>query len=322
MTTGIFILLFTQISLRELSFILKHIEPLWAISGLGVYLLSLFFQSLRYRWLIRTRIPSFSKLFSISVLYNLSLMILPSKIGELAYPYLLNKISETTITEGLASLIALRGYDLLIILVSFIFSSLWVQTLMEFNLLLTFLLALLFITLILMIFFYMTTLLVGCSKVLSKISKWVGRTDLKPIQWAQRKLHEIAEDFYAIRARRTYLQVTLTSLLSWLSVFWMFYAFIRGFGIEISFLKVVFGSTVALLISILPISAFGNWGILEAGWTIGFLMVGLPKEKAIATGLWIHIAVFMVCAILGSYFLITLKLSPFSLEKKTEDKNR
>lgn len=322
MTGGLFTLLFTQISLHDFSYLLKDIEPLWAISGFGVYLVSLFFQSLRYRWLMRTKACPFSKLFSISVLYNLSLMVLPSKLGELAYPYLLTKFTETTITEGLASLIALRGYDLLIILVSFIFSLIWVQALLEFNFPLTLLLALLLVTLVLMAFFYMTTLLIGCANGLNKISNWVGQGLRKPIRWVQRKLYEIAEDFYAIRARKTYLPVTLTSLLSWLSVFWMFYFFMKGFGIEISFLKVMFGSTVALLISILPISAFGNWGILEAGWTVGFLMVGLPKEKAIATGLWVHMAVFMVCAILGSFFLITLKVSPLSLMEKGKGKNR
>ncbi|MGB9630179.1 MAG: lysylphosphatidylglycerol synthase transmembrane domain-containing protein, partial [Thermodesulfobacteriota bacterium] len=319
---GIFTLLFTQISLRDLFLFLKKMDPLWAISGLGVYLLSLFFQSLRYRWLLRTKALPLAKLFSISVLYNLSLMVLPSKLGELAYPYLLNKISETTITEGLASLIALRGYDLLIILISFIFSTLWIQVFFEFSPLLTLLLAVLLITLILLIFFYMTTLLIGCSKVVGNISNWLAEYHRNPFRWLQRKLHEIAEDFYAIRARRTYLPVTLTSLLAWLSVFWMFYALIRGFGIEIYFLEVVFGSTVALLISILPISAFGKWGILEAGWTIGFLMVGLPKEKAIVTGFWVHAMVFMICAVLGSFFLITLKLSPLSLKKKTDGKNK
>ncbi|MGB9630045.1 MAG: hypothetical protein ACPL6D_15430, partial [Thermodesulfobacteriota bacterium] len=67
MSTGIFTLLFTQISLRDLFFFLKKIDLFWAISGLGVYLLSLFFQSLRYRWLLRTKALPLAKLFSISV---------------------------------------------------------------------------------------------------------------------------------------------------------------------------------------------------------------------------------------------------------------
>ncbi|MBP1696816.1 MAG: hypothetical protein H6Q41_2004, partial [Deltaproteobacteria bacterium] len=44
-------------------------------------------------------------------------MVLPSKLGELSYPYLLNKKSGMNVTEGLASLIVSRVYDFVIILV-------------------------------------------------------------------------------------------------------------------------------------------------------------------------------------------------------------
>jgi uncharacterized membrane protein YbhN (UPF0104 family) len=88
----------------------------------------------------------------------------------------------------------------------------------------------------------------------------------------------------------------------------MFYAFLRGFGIEISFLKVVFGSTIAVLANALPISGIGNWGTLEAGWAAGFLMVGLSKEKAIATGFGVHIVIFVVCVVMGFICWVSLNL--------------
>jgi len=74
----------------------------------------------------------------------------------------------------------------------------------------------------------------------------------------------------------------------------MFYAFLRGFGISISFLNVIFGSSVALFVNALRSAGVGNWGILEAGWTAGFLLVGLSKEKAIATGFGVHILIFII----------------------------
>jgi uncharacterized membrane protein YbhN (UPF0104 family) len=120
----------------------------------------------------------------------------------------------------------------------------------------------------------------------------------------------MGEDFYAIKARGTYLSVTLATLISWVMAFWMFYAFLRGFGIDISFMRVVFGSTIALITSALPVGGLGNWGTLEVGWAAGFLLVGLSKGKAIATGLGIHILIFITSALLGSVCWITLSLSP------------
>jgi uncharacterized membrane protein YbhN (UPF0104 family) len=69
----------------------------------------------------------------------------------------------------------------------------------------------------------------------------------------------------------------------------------------------VFGSTVAVIGNALPISGIGNWGTLEAGWAVGFLMVGLSKEKAIATGFGIHIIIFIVCAVISFFCWGTFK---------------
>jgi len=143
---------------------------------------------------------------------------------------------------------------------------------------------------------------------MGRMSQWAGTKNSKPFQWIQRKIHEIAEDFYAIKARRTYFPVAVTSLVSWIMIFGMFYAFLRGFGIEISFLKVVFGSTIAVIANVLPISGIGNWGTMEAGWAAGFLMVGLSKEKAIATGFGVHIVAFVVCVMMGFICWVTLNL--------------
>jgi uncharacterized membrane protein YbhN (UPF0104 family) len=120
-------------------------------------------------------------------------------------------------------------------------------------------------------------------------------------------MSEMAEDFYAIKARKTYFPVSLTSLASWVMIFWTFYAYMKGFGIEISFTKMILGSTVGVIANALPISGIGNWGTLEAGWAAGFLMVGLSKEKAIATGFGVHIIIFIVCTIISFFCWVTFK---------------
>jgi hypothetical protein len=69
----------------------------------------------------------------------------------------------------------------------------------------------------------------------------------------------------------------------------------------------VFGSTVGVVANALPISGIGNWGTLEPGWAAGFLMVGLSKEKVIATGFGVHSIVFIVCAIISFLGWVTDK---------------
>jgi len=307
-TVGIIAFLFTQISIKDLYTLLKSMDPFWAILGSTGYFLAVLFRALRYKWLIHSRDIPLSELFRISTFYHLSLMVLPSKLGELSYPYLLNKISGMSMTEGMASLIASRVYDFFIFLMIFLFASIGFQSFFKINFFFVILLSVFLIGLTLLLFFYMSDFLRLFSNFMGRISRWAGAKNSKPFQWIQRKIHEIAEDFYAIKARKTYFPVTVTSLVTWITIYWMFYAFLRGFGIEISFLKVVFGSTIAVLANALPISGIGNWGTLEIGWAAGFLMVGLSKEKAIATGFGVHIVIFVVCTTMAFISWVTLNL--------------
>jgi uncharacterized protein (TIRG00374 family) len=320
-TAVILFVLLSQISLKDLFILLKAIDPLWAALGSATYLVSTLFRAFRFKYLIHSKNISFPDLFRITAFYHLSLMILPSKLGELSYPYFLNKIGGMNMTEGLASLIASRVYDFFIILMILLLALIGFQGLFKDNLFLVLLLVCLLMVLLFLAFFYMSSFLRGLSNVLGKISKGTPSINAKSILWVRRKMNEMAEDFYGIKARKSYLSVSLTSLLSWGMIFWTFYAFLRGFGIEVPFTKMVLGSTVAVIGNALPISGIGNWGTLEAGWTVGFLMVGLSKEKAITTGFGVHIIIFIVCAMMSFFCWVTLKkIKPFSTSPEERDR--
>ena len=306
-TAIILYVLLSQISLKDLYALFITMNPVWIFLGAASYFLALLFRALRFKWLIHSKAISLSELFRITAFYHLSLMVLPSKLGELSYPYFLTKIGGMNMTEGLASLIASRIYDLFIILLVFFFACIGFQSFFKDNLFLILLLVCLLITFIFLAFFYMSTCLRWISNILKKISKMTHSGNSKSFLWVQRKMNEMAEDFYAIKDQKSYFPVSLTSLASWGMIFWTFYAFLRGFGIGISFLQMIFGSTVGVIANALPISGIGNWGTLEAGWTAGFLMVGLSKEKAIATGFGIHILIFIACAMISFFCWATLR---------------
>ncbi len=306
-TAIIFYILLSQISLKDLYTLLTTVDPIWTALGTTGYILALLFRALRFKWLIHSKDVPVSELFRITVFHNLSIMVLPSKLGELSYPYFLNKMSGRSMTEGLASLIASRVYDFFTVLIIFLSASIEFQSFFKINPFLVIFLGALLLGLIFLAFFYMGALFTWASNVLGKISQWKRPKALKSFLWVQKKMNEMAEDFYAIRARRAYFPVSLTTFISWIMVFWMCYALLRGFGIEISFLRVVFGSSVGLMASAIPVSGFGNWGTLEAGWAAGFLMAGLSKEKAIATGFGVHVLIFLACAIISFFCWVTLR---------------
>jgi uncharacterized protein (TIRG00374 family) len=306
-TAIIICLLFTQISLRDLWNLLAKVDPRWTAIGSLFYLLGLFFRALRYRWLIHSRKVPFPKLFQISAIYNLAISVLPSKFGELTYPYFLNRAGGVNFTEGLASLIASRVYDLCVILVIFSITAAGARETLRVGLFWIILMSLGLTCLIVVVLLNLGRLLAWLSMLIEKRSTR-SRTKVKrPLQWVQKKIQEISGDFHAINARRGYLPVAVATTLSWVMIFLMFHALLRGFGIRVPLLKVIFGSSVAILASTIPISGLGNWGMLEAGWAAGFLLVGLSKENAIATGFGIHILILIVSAVIGLLCWLPLK---------------
>jgi len=234
-------------------------------------------------------------------------MVLPSKLGEFSYPYLLNKISGRNVTEGLASLVVSRAYDFFIILLILLFISAAYQALFTVSPLFLIPVFIFLIFLIVFAFFYMGRLLKWSSNVLVKIFNRAGARNASFFSWIRRKIDEVAEDFDSIVARKTYVPVAVTSLASWGMIFFTFYCYMKGFGVDVSPTKLILGSTIGVIANALPISGIGNWGTLEAGWAAGFLMVGLSKEKAIATGFGIHILIFVVCALISFFCWVTLK---------------
>ncbi len=67
-------------------------------------------------------------------------------------------------------------------------------------------------------------------------------------------------------------------------------------GVEISFSQSVIGSSIATVIQLLPVNVFGSFGSLQAGWTIGFVMMGVDAKTALMTGLILHLIVIAILA--------------------------
>ena len=81
------------------------------------------------------------------------------------------------------------------------------------------------------------------------------------------------------------------SLLAWLAIFLFCAILARGLGIgeRIGLLEATFGSALAMITSLVPLSAFANFGTFEAGWVGGFGLFGVPADVAVATGVGLHL---------------------------------
>src|SRR5262249_698305 len=93
----------------------------------------------------------------------------------------------------------------------------------------------------------------------------------------------------------------LISLPTWLLVFLFCAVLARGLGLphETTLAQATLASAFAILMSLVPASAFASFGTLEAGWVIGFGLVGIDAKLGTATGLGFHIVQLIDIVLLG-----------------------
>jgi uncharacterized protein (TIRG00374 family) len=81
----------------------------------------------------------------------------------------------------------------------------------------------------------------------------------------------------------------LMTLPVWLLVFGFYAVLARGLGmVDLSFPAAVFGASLAILSTLLPINGFAGFGVQDAGWVAGFTALGVSSELATSSGLAAH----------------------------------
>jgi len=95
---------------------------------------------------------------------------------------------------------------------------------------------------------------------------------------------------------KTAVMLILTACV-WLSLILFYQKIINAIGLEISYGTVIIGSIGASLAGFLPINLIGNIGIMEAGWALGFIIIGLSPSDATASGLLMHLIAILVVVI-------------------------
>lgn len=106
------------------------------------------------------------------------------------------------------------------------------------------------------------------------------------------KLLELAEKLRVALAeveRGQLVRGALATIPVWLLVFGFYAVLARGLGMsELSFAAAVFGASLAILSTLLPINGFAGFGVQDAGWVAGFTALGMSAEVATSSGLAAH----------------------------------
>ncbi len=268
----------------------------------AVYALQYALRALRFRVLVPPDArPGFACTLSVTAAYGMATLILPAKVGEATFVVYLNRAAGVSASRALAALVVARLLDFAALLFGFgvacvvLWSSgahaelSWMRPLGPALLL-------------------GSALLFGLSargdlvvRLATALSRSVGLTRhprgarlIERLTGVGSALREAAQDGRVLRA-------AALSFPMWACVFVFCAILARGFGLPdtITFAQASFGASLAILTSLIPLSAFANFGTLEAGWVLGFGTFGISRELALATGTGLHLAQLAFAVALG-----------------------
>jgi uncharacterized protein (TIRG00374 family) len=271
-------------------------------AALGLTVAVYVFRALRFRALLpEVSRPGFAALLSITSSYTMASVILPAKIGEASFVVYSGRAADVPAAEAFASLLVARLLDLATLALGMAAACLalaathaytglpWLGPLGA---------GLLPASLLLFAAGARGDLLVRLASWASRVLGF-GRTKtgVRVLAASER----LGEALRAAGARGRLLQAILFSLPAWACVFLYCGVLARGLGLpaETSFAQATFGSGLAILTTLLPVSAFANFGTLEAGWVLGFHALGVGTDLATSTGVGLHLVQIGNTVLLG-----------------------
>lgn len=298
-------LLLWQIDPRDVLQLLVGADPRWLLVGCLWYCLTNVLRSYRFGVLLQLRgwrgpLKILPEMFAVSLLNN----VLPSRTGELSFPYFLYRNHNIPVGESTTVLVLARIFDYLAVatlFVLFAFLSMDELEAQAANIVSAVAILLLFSTGFLLLAPWL-------AEAGFQVAGWIFKVEEKPesrlAQLLAKARVQVVTTLKRVRNVRVYALTTGWSLLIWLATFAWFSAFMRAIGLPQSYSNVVVGSTFASLAKALPFVTIGGFGAHEAGWTLGFSLTGMETAVAITSGFAVNILTLLMSLVFGGAALI------------------
>ena len=258
-------------------------------------------------WLLLGRALPFRVVLGITLVRNLLVDLLPARLGELSYVYLVTTKEQRPIEDSVSSLAIAFLLDL-VALAPLVLAALLVVgggSLVPASVAWT------------------TSLILGGAGVVAVFvagpasraaSRWLAHR--APAPWrssAAVRLHRLGESFDEARRNRVLVPALALSLVVRLCKYGSAYCLVLSLLIplgysmaELGVLRIFLGSVAAEVAASLPVHGLAGFGTYEAAWTLTLEELGYPRDHAVISGLLAHAITQGVEYVLGGGALVWL----------------
>ena len=270
-TIGFIYIFYKIIGFKNFYKFLTEIEPTNIIIAFILYFSS--YLTRTYRWKLTLEIKEFKKLFKITSFNTVFNIFIPFRIGELSFFYMLKK-ENIPFKDSALSFFTVRLFDAISLF------SLFFATLLFYK-----------------GYNFLGILILLISPILAYIIKYIsGFIKIE-------KLKAFKDD---VLTTKNLINLYLLSLLTFILKFSSFY-FVLPKNINLTFLENFFASASGDITTILPIHGLAGIGTYEAGYIGILIFLGVDKELAILSSVFVHLFILLGSATLGAITYVFLR---------------
>ncbi len=284
---ALFRLLFEFVGLGDLKELFENLRwgP-WLLGGvlwMGVYAM----RTVRFRLLAPQTPPG--TMFWICSVHTLLIRLLPFRTGELSYGILVKRTGTAGLGESLLGLLLLRVMDATTVVVVFCVTLLaWGGSFLG-DRTLGVAVATGVAGLGIIGILALPRLLRSAVSLAHRMTAALGLSETRLLALALKRGGGAVDAFAQVK-RPTLALLGLVSLVQWMLTFGTFYAILSAFSSPVGPAETILGATASVVTGFLPVGGIGTFGTLEAGWALGFVLVGLDEATAVATGFGVSLS--------------------------------
>ncbi len=253
-------------------------RPCAVAAALAIHAVMLLLRGLRLRVLLPDSPPGPGTAWAITAAGRVAALFLPFRSGELVLPWLLRRHAGVPVATGVAVLVAARAFDLAALGVWGTVSLLWLARGST-----TALGAAILLLVPLLILPVLAETAYRLARRCAAARGLEARRIARKVRRLRAALHGLAR-----RPGRLAAAAGL-SLAVWGAVWLLTWVLLAGMGHRWPLAVTVAGSAAASIANLVPLNLVANVGTLEAGWTAGFVALGIPANEAAATGFATHL---------------------------------
>lgn len=294
--------------------ILRRVPLSLLLLGFVCYAVSFYLRALRFKYLLPAEMNR-DHLFPIVLIHYMALNIIPARLGELSYVYLLKRINEVPTGYSISNLLLARVFDQFAIASLFLLAVGWVDLPGQW---------LDLVSLGVGIFFLITLVMLMAILICKEqVLHWIQRI-FHRLKWDQRSflqkvlqtLESMVSALREIQVKKQAVRIFALSLLIWVCIFSLNYVLLLAFHVPLTYIEVVLSSTFLILLSLLPLRAFSMIGVHETTWVFIAIALGVSRNVAITAAFGTHILSTLYLFVFGGYGLWKVH----HLESQTDEK--